>query len=307
MVYVPIALYRFPLSETRRASHSIASRRQFPSDVGRSMLVAVESTFPPPRSGIGIAWGDASAAERLSFGRQERLAALLQETAPEKLLPQLADLIRSGTQLQELVGAAALANARTIRRRGLLHRLPHLHGPHAVLRMADAMPTDEQALPVIKVLYRNTNRIQDTGKAADEALPPITGRRLRYPLAEEAGLWLRDAVRSKDTGAGRGSVRRDRADARGRLRCAAVRGAGRNGDPPRRPADRALGSPLIVGREHATTLLRQSVRYCVEAEEYAGRAIGSPTLLPKLLDQHKLRAAPGTRAAEDDGPATGAW
>ncbi len=55
----------------------------------------------------------------------------------------------------------------------------------------------------------------------------------------------------------------------------------------------------IVGREHANTLLRQSVRYCVDAENRWARN-RSRDLLPKLLEEHKLLGAtPGTRAAED--------
>jgi hypothetical protein len=54
----------------------------------------------------------------------------------------------------------------------------------------------------------------------------------------------------------------------------------------------------IIGRDQATTLLRQSVRYCVRAEQW--RRNDPSALLPKMLEEHKLLGAtPGTRAAED--------
>jgi hypothetical protein len=58
----------------------------------------------------------------------------------------------------------------------------------------------------------------------------------------------------------------------------------------------------LIGKEQAHTLLRQSVRYCVKAESWprTGGADEPRTLLPKLLEQHKLLdRPPGTRAAED--------
>ena len=59
----------------------------------------------------------------------------------------------------------------------------------------------------------------------------------------------------------------------------------------------------FVGAERAHTMLRQSVHYCVKAEENANQAkYNQPLreLLPKLLDQHKLLGAkPGTKTADD--------
>src|SRR5262249_27145413 len=58
----------------------------------------------------------------------------------------------------------------------------------------------------------------------------------------------------------------------------------------------------VIGKEHAQTLLRQSVHYCVKNTNpnYFDHFAGARALLPKLLDQHKLpRQEPGTRKAED--------
>src|SRR5207249_9125910 len=59
----------------------------------------------------------------------------------------------------------------------------------------------------------------------------------------------------------------------------------------------------LIGKEHAHTLLRQSVRYCLKAESYSQNAkYNEPrTLLPKMLEEHKLlERTPGTRSAEDN-------
>src|SRR5262249_13757170 len=65
---------------------------------------------------------------------------------------------------------------------------------------------------------------------------------------------------------------------------------------------RAYALLPIVGKEHAQTLLRQSVHYCVKngGTSYYEHFAGVRALLPKLLDQHKLpRKEQGTRQAED--------
>jgi hypothetical protein len=59
----------------------------------------------------------------------------------------------------------------------------------------------------------------------------------------------------------------------------------------------------FTGTEYAHTLLRQSVRYCVDAEKYVfeqKRTPGIRATLPKLLDQYHLAGRkPGDRKADD--------
>src|SRR5262249_19201213 len=58
----------------------------------------------------------------------------------------------------------------------------------------------------------------------------------------------------------------------------------------------------IVGRENALTLLRNSLRYCIRAEtpNYIQSMGRVRTVLPRLLDEHRLLTRPlGNRAAED--------
>src|SRR6185312_5605718 len=91
---------------------SLRNRREFLADVGRGMLVASVGSAVATEMGLASAQAF-EATSRLTFGALEPLVALMQETPPEKLLPQLAERYRSGTDLQTLVTAGALANARS--------------------------------------------------------------------------------------------------------------------------------------------------------------------------------------------------
>jgi hypothetical protein len=57
----------------------------------------------------------------------------------------------------------------------------------------------------------------------------------------------------------------------------------------------------VVGAEHAHTMLRQSVRYCVQAERGRNASFDEPeAILPKLLEEYKLLGRePGTKTADD--------
>jgi len=235
------------------------------------------------------------AEPRLDFGALEPLVRTMQETPVAKLLPILTEKLRSGTELRELVAAGALANARTFGGEDYVgfHTMMALSPGYHI---AQELPGEQQPLPVFKVLYRNTNRIQESGGGTREVLHPVTAS--VRPADAKPGEWLREAVRSKDAA---------RADAA----FAAV------ADTPEDALDallqevhdqtevhrvvlpyRAWDLLGIIGRDQATTLLRQSVHYCVRAEQ-GGRSEPS-ALLPRMLEEHKLLGAtPGTRAAED--------
>src|SRR5262245_31395878 len=88
-------------------------RRAFLEDVGRGMLVA--SVGPALALDLGLAPAALAAdesAERLTFGAIEPLVALMQESSADRLLPVVAERMKQGTDLRQLVAAAALANAR---------------------------------------------------------------------------------------------------------------------------------------------------------------------------------------------------
>jgi hypothetical protein len=167
--------------------------------------------------------------------------------------------------------------------------------------MARELPTERQPLPALKVLYRNTNRIQEFGGRKNEVLHPIKPTVL--PADRVGGELLREAVRRKDTGTAEQTfatlAQSSPADAFNHLLFAVQD----NTEVHRIVLPyRAWDLLDIVGKEHAHTLLRQSVRYCVKAERGTRSAAWDEprTLLPKLLDQHRLLdCSPGSRAAED--------
>ena len=167
--------------------------------------------------------------------------------------------------------------------------------------MAGELPEGRRALPVLKVLHRNASRIQEYGGPPREVLHPVQAATL--PADRPGGEVLREKVRG--------------ANANDAERTFAALAS---------TADDALNNVLfavqdacevhrvvlpyrawdlmgIIGREQAHTLLRQSVRYCVDRGEpnAARRALGSVrTLVPRLLDQHRLLTRePGTRAGDD--------
>src|SRR5215470_7534972 len=87
------------------------SRRQFFTDVGRGMVVASIGSSLATDLGFSPAFADVG-PERLTFGNLEPLVSLMQETPAARLQQILVERINGGTQLRELVAAAALANAR---------------------------------------------------------------------------------------------------------------------------------------------------------------------------------------------------
>lgn len=235
---------------------------------------------------------------RLEFGALEPLVRLMQETPASKLLSILVGKLRSGTELKELVAAGALANARSfggedyVGFHTMMALAPGFH-------MAQELPTDQQPLPVFKVLYRNTSRIQESGAATHEVLRPVTAA-ASPPPASEAGAWLREAARSKDVARAEAAfmaVARTPEDALDAL----LHEVQDDTEVHRVVLPyRAWDLLGLIGRDQATTLLRQSLRYCVKAEGSGWPRKESRELLPKLLEEHKLLdRALGTRAAED--------
>lgn len=235
---------------------------------------------------------------RLEFGALEPLVRLMQETPATKLLPILVAKLRSGTDLKDLVAAGAFANARSfggedyVGFHTMMALAPGFH-------MAQELPTEQRPLPVFKVLYRNTNRIQESGAATHEVLRPVTAAG-SPPPPSEAGAWLREAARSKDVARAEAAfmaVARTPEDALDAL----LHEVQDDTEVHRVVMPyRAWDLLGLIGREEATTLLRQSLRYCVKAEGGGWPRKESRELLPKMLEEHKLLDRPlGTRAAED--------
>jgi hypothetical protein len=277
------------------------SRREFLADVGCGALVATLGSSVAFDLGVSRALaadGEGADAERLSFGPLEPLVQMMQETPVNRLLPKLTEKLQSGTDLRTLVAAAALANARTFGGEDYV-------GFHTLMALAPAyhmsgeMPEGRKALPVFKVLYRNTNRLQERGGRKNEVLRHVEPKAPEGPGGEA----LRAAVRRGDLAAAERTF-------------AALAGNG----PEQALEDllvevqdatevhrtvlpyRAWDLLDVVGREHAHTLLRQSVRYCVQGEQWTSKSPWDEprTLLPKMLEEHKLLGRPaGNRTAED--------
>jgi hypothetical protein len=237
----------------------------------------------------------------LAFGDLEPLVCHMQETPIARLLPSLVEKLNAGTEIRTLLAAAALANARTfggedyVGFHTLMAMMPALH-------MSGEMPDAQRALPAFKVLYRNTNRIQEHGGRKGEVLQPIDAP---APLPEgvTGADALRDAIHKQDTATAErlllAIAQRSPEDAFNDLLMTVQE----------RPEVHRVVLPYrawdllsVIGKEHAHTMLRQSVRYCVRAENNRGNPEmeAAKAVLPKMLEKHGLLGkAPGDRAADD--------
>ena len=275
------------------------TRREFLAEVGRGMLVA--SVGCSLASELGLSRGFAAESEAaLDFGALEPLVRLMQETPVDKLLPALADKLKSGTDLRRLTAAAAFANARTFGGEDYV-------GFHTMMALAPALhmsaelPAQLQPLPVFKVLYRNTNRIQEKGGRKDEVLHLV--KPAAPSIGGAAGEPLREAIHRKDVAEAESTlatlVQGSPEDALNHLLSAVEDETEVHRVVlPYRAWD-LLG---LIGKEQAHTLLRQSVRYCIKAESWPrNETTAQPrTLLPKLLEQHHLlNRTPGTRSVDN--------
>lgn len=271
------------------------SRREFLADVGKGTLLA--TIGPALAAELGItthaAAGEAAA---LNFGDMESLVCFMQETPVSKLQPALAAKLKDGTPLKKLVAAGVLANARNFGGEDYIgfHTLMALH---PALKMAASMPDKQAALPVFKVLYRNTNRIQEFGGRGDEVLHPVAAGGDKPSAAD-----LHNAVKRKDTdGAEKifATMMKNSADDgfNALLECVQDNPEVHRTVLPYRAWDLLD----LVGRENATTMLRMSLRYCLNAEKYRRPEWDeNANALSKLIDEHKLMSRdPGTRSMED--------
>lgn len=282
-------------------------RREFLADIARGMLIAGVGYGAAYDLGLTRAWSaDAKAGEGdgekpLEFGAREELVCLLQETAAEKLLPLVVQRINNGTDLQELVACAALANARTFGGEDYVGFHTFMAMAPA-LRMSQELPAARRALPVLKVLYRNTKRLQEQGGRKSETLKQVAAD---GKSAAQAAARLREAVHGKNRSAADAAlVAAGDADAAfNALLETVTEGA----DVHRIVlASRCYDMLGIVGLEQAQTMLRQSVHYCVKEEAWNRRVHPQiAKVLPRVFDQFKLdgkligKESGGTRTADD--------
>ncbi len=304
LIFIPPGLIRMRANGARAevrwpiAVSIHRTRREFLADVGRGALIASVGFGLAKELRFGVAFAEAE-PEALSFGPLEPLVALMQETSAERILPVLVERLKVGTDLRTLVAAAALANARTFGGEDYVgfHTMMAL-GP--AFHMAEESPEKRRALPVLKVLYRNTSRIQELGGRANEVLRVVLPSKL--PTDRNAGEAIRDAVRAKDaTTAERAFAALGQGSADESLN-AVLYAVEDHAEVHRvNMPYRAWELSSVIGTEHAHTLLRQAVRYCVKEEFRSGSARGNVrALLPRLLDDHRLLdRTPGAKPADD--------
>lgn len=278
------------------------TRRDFLESVGRGMLVAGLGAAVAQDLGFSTAFAEEGAAN-LSFGKYDALVDLLQSTPAEKLQPILIEKLQSGeTNLKQLVAAGALANAETFGGEDYVG----FHTAMAMLpswQMTEQLAADRRPLPVLKVLYRNSQQIQAYGGAAKKTLREMHAA--EEATVENVGLAIRDACRVADVN------RAEKLFAP--LANAPLEDAFNVLQPAMQDdinvhrfvfAHRTHALVGLLGQEHAYTILRQCVRFCTSHEQsrISRKGAESPirTLMPKLLDQYKLAGLkPGTRDPGD--------
>jgi hypothetical protein len=278
------------------------TRRNFLSSVGTGMLVGALGRLDVDPLGQVAGSERWLAEERLTFGSLEPLVDLMQMTPPEKLLPELVSRMKKGVDLKTLTAAASLANARRFGGEDYI-------GYHTFMALAPAcsmarqLPEHEAALPVLKVIFRNAERIQADGGGDHDhlhLLQPDDGQ------AAENGQSLAEQIRNKDLAQAERTISalalKDIGEAYNHLQFAIQDEI----DVHRVVLPwRAWVTLDLAGQEHAATLLRQSVRFCIAAEkdrEARGRGPSAiRALLPVLWDQYKLESvAMGERELTDE-------
>jgi len=275
------------------------TRRTFLSNVGRGMLAGSLGTTLA--SDLGLSPLRASEEANTSTpDNLEPLISMMQETPLPQLQKTLVGKINSGTDLKSLIAASTLANARTFRGHDYI-------GFHTFMALAPALdmsarlPAELKALPILKVLYRNTERIHAFGGAPRTSpTPPIV-----KPDPNANGLALQAATRAGDQRKAEQILSSMRGQPRGEI-FNHVQYAVHDSTNVHRVvlAWRAWLAVDLVGEHHAQSLLSQSVRFCTDSSQYRLKK-NQPepkmwTTLPAVLDQYKLLdKAPGTREADD--------
>ncbi len=274
------------------------SRREFLSRVGRGMLIAGLGYTTARNLELTPLLANDAVPGRLQFGSRDRLVDLLQSTPVDRFLPAVVQELRAGVSLSELVAATALANARGFGGEDYIgfHTFMALR---PALAMADLLPTEHRALPILKVLYRNASQLHATGHHEHDTLTPLAVD----TSATASEMALRDAVHQREA---------NLADCvLGSLVQQSPEVAWNNLLPTvcEAPevhrivlAHRSWDMLGLVGREHAETLLRQSVHYCVNAEQHRQKNnFNVSDLVTKVFDDHQLMGRElGTQEVSDD-------
>jgi hypothetical protein len=266
------------------------SRRTFLQSVGSGMLVAGLGTSLVQDLGFSTAFAN-EGPESLKFGKYDSLVDLMQSTPPDKLQALLIEKLNCGeADLKQLTIAAALANAETFGGEDYVG----FHTAMAMLPawgMVEALPAERQPLPVLKVIYRNSDQIQKYGGADKKTLRERIAA--EEATVENASIAIRDACRVADVEKGEQLF--------AAFASAPLEDAFNVLQPAMQDdinvhrfvfAHRTYGLANMLGTDHAYTILRQCVRFCCSHEknriDRKGQESPIRTVLPKLMDQYKL-------------------
>lgn len=273
-------------------------RRSFLAQIGQGMLAAGLGHSTAAQLGLLSLQADQPTKQRLRFPGHDRLVDLLQATPLEKFLPAVVAEIRSGTTLTDLISAAALANARAFGGQDYVGFHTFMAFMPA-LRMARQMPADSQALPVLKVLYRQAARLEESGHHEHDTLSPVPASAASQ---DSPAPDLQNLIHQQQY---------ENADRRlTELATQAPESAWNSLLPAvcEAPevhrivlAHRAWDMLGLVGGEHADTMLRQSVHYCIQMETSRAKSSHnvSETLAAIIEDSFRKRPAAATRSADD--------
>lgn len=268
---------------------SPTTRRAFLSDVGRGMLAAGLGTSLAHDLGHSIAFA-ADGSETIPLGEYAPLVELMRTTPAEKLQPLLAQKILKGeADLKSLVAAGALANAVTfggcdyVGFHTAMAMLP-------ALEMSRLLTSGREPLPVLKVLYRNAQQIQNVGGASHTELAAIHAA--EHAAEGDLGTQIRDACRKPDFQLGEALLAqagKSPLDAFNALQPAMQDDLNVHRFVF---AHRTYGLVGLLGKDYSYSLLRQCVRFCADHErmriEHKQPESPIRALMPKLLDQYKL-------------------
>lgn len=280
------------------------SRREFHRKVGEGMLWAGLGSALAAELGLSRAWADEiKGDERLLFGDLEPLVAFMQDTPVEKLQALVVEkLQKREATLDELLQAAALANARSFAGEDYVG-MHTLMAMKPALHMARRLPSDRSALAVLKILYRNTAQIHAQGET--HKMHAVAAHDL--PEGADGAKLLREAVHAEDAAKAESIFAKIAAGSAEEAFNDLLHVVADDTEVHRVVfAQRSWDIVDLAGLENAEAMLRQSLRYCLKAESRAAKSGATArTLLPKLLDEHKLLdRQPGTRRMDDQWVAT---
>jgi hypothetical protein len=276
------------------------SRRSFHRKVGEGMLTASLGASLAHELGISTAYAEEEDSKSLSFGKLDKLVALMEETPPDQLQRIAVKKLKAGkADLHTLMRAAALANARSFSGADYI-------GMHTLMAMkpaylmAQQMPAERAPLAILKILHRNTGQIQ-SDDCKGEVMHPVKPAEL--PAGSDTAGLLNQAV-----------LEGNREKAESILVSVAS-------ESPEQAfndlletieentrvhgvvfAHRSWEALDLVGPEYAATMLRQSLRRH-SAMEKKGNTMHEPkrVVMAKLLDECGLRGhTPGDEVPGDD-------